>query len=81
MGFLVEAYSKTCFTTSQYILITFVLDILMYLASLKLSHVFDMSIFLASFVLFWALVGHIFGPMGLFLGSRSGSKIFWNLLM
>ena len=71
---MVEAYSKTCFTTSQYIQITFVLDILMYLASLKLSLVFDMSIFLASFVLFWALVGYFFWPYGAIFGVEVGFK-------
>ena len=87
--FLVEAYSKTCFTTSQHILINFVskkqdTDVSCFFESSTgvagwlpyLLFVFNMYIFWASFALFWALLGYFFGPMGLFLGSRSGSKHF-----
>ena len=40
------------------------------------SFVFKTSIFGASFALFWALRSYFFGPLGLFLGSRSGSNTF-----
>ena len=42
--------------------------------STALSFVFNTFIFGASSALFWALRGYLFGPLGLFLGSRSGSK-------
>ena len=40
--------------------------------------VFSTFIFGATFALFWALRGYLFGPLGLFLGSRSGSKTFFE---
>ena len=88
-GFLVEAYSKTCFTTSQYILINFGLDIIMYLASLKvwLGWLGGCPIFYLFLICpYFGPLLHFFGPfwvifwsMGLFLGSRSGSKTFFEL--
>ena len=62
--FLVEANSNACFTSSQYILITFVLDILMYLASLKLS-----LVWLGGCTIFYEfLICPYFGPLLHFFG-------------
>ena len=44
--------------------------------STALSFVFNTFILGASFALFWVLRGYLLGPLGLILGSRSGSKTF-----
>ena len=43
--------------------------------------VFNLITFGASFTIFWAILGYLFGLLGLFLGLESGSENFWNLLM